>query len=127
MGGVSFYANGYMNGSSATSTSNSNSTSETYAQEVTTRALERVVQKVGERRTSRILREFEENNKHGFDNRKGETHVTGIYRWVDKIYKNRLINYGKRLVYEFDIPEPARFFKQAIVQKLEGGQGHVGN
>ncbi|HLV91530.1 MAG TPA: hypothetical protein VKX34_00295 [Aequorivita sp.] len=127
LGGVSFYANGYMNGSSSTSTSNSNSTSETYAQEVTTRALERVVQKVSERRTSRILREFEENNKHGFDNRAGETHVTGIYRWVDKIYTNRLINYGKRLVYEFSIPEPSRFFKSAIVQILESGQQQAGN
>lgn len=127
LGGVSFYANGYMNGASSTSTSNSNSISETYAQEVTTRALERVVQKVNERRTSRILREFEENNKHGFDNRAGETHVTGIYRWVDKIYTNRLINYGKRLVYEFTVPEPSRFFKSAIVQILESGQQQAGN
>ena len=125
--GVTFYANGYTNGSSATSTSNSNSTSQTYAEEVTNRALERVVQRVSERRTSRILREFEENNKHGFDNRGGETHVTGIYRWVDKIYKNRLINYGKRLVYEFSVPEPSRFFKKAIVQILESNQQQIGN
>lgn len=125
--GINFYANGYTNGSSATSTSNSNSTSQTYAEEIINRALERVVQRVSERRTSRILREFEENNKHGFDNRGGETHVTGIYRWVDKIYKNRLINYGKRLVYEFSVPEPSRFFKKAIVQILESNQQQIGN
>src|SRR5690554_2170088 len=126
-GNIEFETKGFINGASSTSTSNSNSTSETYAKEITTQALERITQKVSERRTSRILREFEENNKHGFDNRSGETHVTGIYRWVDKIYKNRLINYGKRLVYEFSIPEPSRFFKKAIIQILEGTQQHVGN
>ena len=73
------------------------------------------MQKTTKKRTSRILREFEENNKHGYDNRQGESHVTGVYRWVDKIYKNRLVNYGKRLMYEFNVPEPSRFFKKAIV------------
>ncbi|WP_051263694.1 hypothetical protein [Tenacibaculum ovolyticum] len=98
------------NSSSSNSASNSNLEAQTYAQEVTERALERVVQKVSTKRTSRVLKEFEENNTHGFDNRKGDKHVTGVYRWVDKIYKNKLINYGKRLMYEFALPEPAKFF-----------------
>ena len=34
----------------------------------------------------KIVEEFEENNKHGFDNTKGDKHVVGVYRWVDKIY-----------------------------------------
>ena len=115
-GKVSFFASGYFDGGSASSSSNSNSEAQTYAEEVTNRALERVVQKVTRKRTSRILREFEENNKHGFDNREGTSHVTGVYRWVDKIYNNRLVNYGKRLMYEFNVPEPARFLRDAIFQ-----------
>lgn len=118
--GISFGANAYFDGASSSSSSNSNSTSQTYAEEVTERALERVVQKVTKKRSSRILREFEENNKHGFDNREGTSHVTGVYRWVDKIYTNKLINYGKRLVYEFDVPEPSKFLKDAIVETIEG-------
>ena len=118
--GVSFGANAYFDGASSSSSSNSNSTSQTYAEEVTERALERVVQKVTKKRSSRILREFEENNTHGFDNREGTSHVTGVYRWVDKIYTNKLINYGKRLVYEFDVPEPSRFLKDAIIETIEG-------
>jgi len=125
LGTVNFYANGFFNGASSSSSSNSNTTSQTYAEEVTTRALERVVQKVTKKRTSRILREFEENNKHGFDNRGGDSHVTGIYRWVDKIYTNKLINYGKRLMYEFNVPEPARFYKDSIIQIIEGEAGEV--
>jgi hypothetical protein len=119
---TSFGAEAFYNGASSSSSSNSNSTSQTYAEDVTVRALERVVQKVTKKRTSRILREFEENNKHGFDNREGTGHVTGVYRWVDKIYTNKLINYGKRLMYEFNVPEPSKFFKDAIIEFIEGGE-----
>lgn len=115
--GATFSAGTNYNTSSSNSESNSNLQAQTYAQEVTERALERVVQKVSTKRTSRILQEFEENNTHGFDNRKGDEHVTGVYRWVDKIYKNTLVNYGKRLMYEFALPEPAKFF---ISPYLEG-------
>lgn len=121
VGGVSLNLGAYADFSSSTSTSNSNSQAQSYAQEVTERALERVVQKVSSRRTSIMLREFEENNTHGFDNTEGDVHITGVYRWVDKIYKNQLVNYGKRLIYEFTVPEPSRFFKEAIKQRIEGG------
>ncbi len=95
--------------SSNSSTSDSNLQAKTYAQDVTERALERVVQKTSVKRTSRMLQEFEENNSHGFDNRKGDKHINGVYRWVDKVYKNKMVNYGKRLMYEFALPEPAKF------------------
>ncbi|CAL2102316.1 conserved protein of unknown function [Tenacibaculum sp. 190130A14a] len=115
-GKTTFNAGTNYNNASSNSTSNSNSQAQTYAQEVTERALERVVQKISTKRTSRILREFEENNTHGFDNRKGDKHVTGVYRWVDKIYKNKLINYGKRLMYEFALPEPAKFYIESYLK-----------
>lgn len=88
-----------------------------YAEEVTRRALERIVQRSSSKRTSKIMKEFEEGNTHGFDNRAGEDHVTGIYRWVDLIYTNRLVNYGKRLMFEFLVPEPATFFKKMLKYK----------
>ncbi|MFT5891561.1 MAG: hypothetical protein ACI9Y7_001666 [Dokdonia sp.] len=124
LGGASFNLGAYADFSSSTSTSNSNSQAQSYAQEVTERALERVVQKVSTRRTSIMLREFEENNTHGFDNTKGDQHITGVYRWVDKIYKNQLVNYGKRLIYEFTVPEPSRFFKDAIKKRIEDGDAN---
>lgn len=121
-GDFKFYADAFFDSSSSSSSSNSNSQAQTYAQEVTERAMERIVQKVQTKRTSRILKEFEENNKHGFDNTKGENHVTGVYRWVDKIYKNTLINYGKRLMYEFAIPEPSKFFKEAVKKNIDNNE-----
>ncbi len=109
-----YHADGYADFSNSSSSSQSNSNAQTYAQEVTERTLERIVKKTTKKQTSRILKEFEENNKHGFDNREGVQHVSGVYRWVDIIYKNQLVNYGKRLMYEFMIPEPARFFHDAV-------------
>ncbi len=117
--GVTVSADAYADFATSNSSSDSNSVAKTYAEDVTRRALERVVQKITEKRVSKILKEFEENNRHGFDNRNGDQHVTGIYRWVDKIYKNRLVNYGKRLMYEFLVPEPARFYRTAITTILD--------
>ena len=106
------------------STSDSNTVARLYAEDVTRRALERITQSVTVTRTSTIIREYEENNKHGFDNRGGGDNVTGVYRWVDKVYTNRLINYGKRLLYEFMVPEPSRFYKLAIVVEAAENNGH---
>jgi hypothetical protein len=97
-----------------TSREDSNHTAVNYSKEVTEKALERVVQKVRQERTIKIIEEFEEQNKHGFDNRLGDKHVSGVYRWVDKVYKNQVYNYGKRLMYEFMVPQPAEFHNEAI-------------
>lgn len=86
----------------------------TSAKEVTERALDRIVNKVKEERIVKIVEEFEENNSHGFDNRKGDKHVVGVYRWVDKVFKNQILNYGKRLMFEFMVPEPAKLHKLAM-------------
>lgn len=105
-----------------TSQETSNNQAVTDAKEITQRALDRVVQKVKEERVTKIIEEFEENNKHGYDNRKGDKHISGVYRWVDKIYRNRIINYGKRLMYEFMIPEPATFHNLAIERRVESNE-----
>lgn len=95
---------------SQSSTSNYNQ-AENFAKDVTQKATDRMLRKITSKRTSKILREFKQTNDHDFDNRNGKTHVTGIYRWVDKIFENTIYNYGKRLIYEFMIPEPSKNFK----------------
>lgn len=92
------------------STSESNSVASTFARQVTERSVSRIMQRVREERTRRTLERFEERNEHGFDNKTGGVHVIGIYRWVDKYYQARLVNYGRRLMFEFIIPEPAAFY-----------------
>lgn len=100
--------------SSSVSSSVSNQLAKNYAQEVTEKALQRVIQKTKEKRTAKYIKEFEVNNRHGFDNRSGENHVTGTYRWLDLIMENTMVNYGRRLVMQVHVPEPARFYYEAI-------------
>lgn len=98
------------NASYATHNSKEESTRQavTEAKDITARALDRIVAKIKEERIDKIIEEYEENNKHGFDNTKGNSHVVGVFRWVDKIVKNQIYNYGKRMMFEFMVPEPAK-------------------
>ncbi|MGH1385146.1 hypothetical protein [Kordia sp.] len=112
---------GNASASFATNTSSEDSENQaiSHAKELTERALDRVVQKVREERVTKIVEEYSETTSHGFDNRTGDKHVSGVYRWVDKVYENKLLNYGKRLMYEFMIPEPASFHDLAIQMSSE--------
>ncbi len=99
------------------SKSEANRQAVSFAREVTDKATDRILERVREERVSKMIEEFEEQNRHGFDNRgDGAEHVSGVYRWVDKVYKNQILNYGKRLMYEFMIPEPAAFHKLGMVK-----------
>ncbi|PQA92075.1 hypothetical protein SAMN05421796_11416 [Chryseobacterium piscicola] len=104
-------------GNFAANNSKENSTRQAIAksQEITEKATERILTKVAEERIEKIIEEFEENNAHGFDNRNGDKHVVGVYRWVDKKMKNQIYNYGKRTMFEFMIPEPAKLHRLATV------------
>jgi hypothetical protein len=95
--------------STSQSQTESNRNATNYAKEIVERSLNRLVERVREERTTRTLEEFEEKNEHRFENTSGD-HVTGVYRWVDKYYRAKVINYGKRLFYEFIVPEPAAFY-----------------
>jgi predicted RNase H-like HicB family nuclease len=105
-----------LNSNFATSTSTNTATSQatSFARNITDRALSRVIERTHEERIRKIIDEYEETNKHGFDNRGGAEHVVGLYRWADKIYENKLVNYGKRLMFELMIPEPAAFHLWAM-------------
>ncbi len=98
-----------------TSTQESNNLALSFSKDITQKASEKIVQKVRKERILKIIDEFEEQNKHGYDNREGDVHISGVYRWIDKIYKNQVYNYGKRLMYEFMIPQPAVFHQVAMV------------
>lgn len=103
---------------SATSNSKteSNKQAVTNAKEVTNKAVEKIFTKVKKERTVKVTEKFTESNKHGFDNRGNENHVSGVYRHINAVYKNQIQNYGRRLLYEFAIPEPSLFHRLAILE-----------
>lgn len=94
------------------STTESDKQASKYGRDVTERALDRVVKTVKEERISKVITEYEEINKHGLQGA-DDRHIVGLFRWVDKIYEARVVNYGKRLMFEFLVPEPAAFHLHA--------------
>jgi hypothetical protein len=101
-------------------TSDQSKTSNMFSRETISKAVEQIEKNVSERRSVTKLFETEETNKHAFVNDKpGAKHVTGIYRWLDKKYKAQLFNYGKRMMFEFVIPEPAAFLVESRIRAFE--------
>ncbi len=84
-----------------------------FAQEV----IDKSVTTVSERRlnstTRTVLAETEETNSHGFDNAGGAQHIVGVYRWLDQRWRAQVMNYGRRLLMEFNVPQPAHVFLAA--------------
>ncbi|MEJ2863224.1 hypothetical protein [Actinomycetospora flava] len=78
-----------------------------FAKDVVDRSLSRIQTSVREERTTRRLTQNEQLDRHELAG--ANDGVTGIYRWVDSVYDAQVYNYGKRLMYEFMIPEPAAF------------------
>lgn len=113
--------NAYGEYASSTAREQSNRTASSFAKSIVEKSISKVSEKIREERTRRTLEEFEEKNKHEFQNQSGG-HIVGIYRWVDKYYRIREFDYGRRLTYEFVIPEPATFYLFARSEQLKEGE-----
>lgn len=97
------------------STSDARRGSNNFAKDVIDRSVSRIQRRATETRSLRRTHEIEEINLHELNNTPpGSEHVTGIYRWLDKRYDAQVFNYGKRLMFEFVLPEPAAFILQAF-------------
>ncbi|MCF8299303.1 MAG: hypothetical protein K9J13_17270 [Saprospiraceae bacterium] len=102
---------GYSNSSSTT---NANSNSQYQAKEIVQNIVERVSNRVQTERSVRTIEEFEETVTHVITNI-GEGTKSYVYRWLNKLVKATLKNYGKRLIFQFDIAHPAHYYlKRAI-------------
>jgi len=108
--------------------SQSRESSNRSSMEISRRVTDRAARKVREARSRttslRILSESTEKNLHRFVG--GEAHTVGVYRFVDKVYKAQLVNYGKRLLLEFLVPEPAASLIAAVKSRRAKAAGNVG-
>ena len=112
---VSFSAS--LNASLSTSVQESQRKATSFSREVTEKTSERVRERVREERRKRVVEQTEELNRHKIDNSVNpQGHVRGIYRWLNKIYDAQVLNYGKRMMYEFVIPEPAAYLIHVLVE-----------
>jgi hypothetical protein len=92
-----------------------------YSKEVTSRASSKVTERTRTEHILRTVEVFKEKDEHGVDNSKGDGPVIGVYQWVDKIYEAQVFNYGKRMMFDVMVPEPAAFWIYANTNKPKAG------
>ncbi len=104
--------------SAQSSNSNSENQATLLAKEVSESARQRIIESVRELRITASLEELEIKNEHETDNTAPDaSHKIGHYHWIDKKYLNQVYNIGKRLMYEFLIPEPAAFYIHSLMKQ----------
>jgi hypothetical protein len=96
--------------STSQSSQNSNSSSQSYAKETMQKTVDRVSSKVTQQRSTTTIDEFEERVKHVVDGTKVDGPKSYVYRWLTKLVRGTLKNYGKRLMFQIDIPYPLQYY-----------------
>lgn len=114
-GPVSISANTKFSDSSTSE--QSSKISRSFAREVVDRSVEKVQQRVREERVRKTTLEIEETNRYSLTATAAS--VVGIYRWIDKVYWAQVNVYGKRLMLEFMVPEPAALYLYSQTKKPE--------
>lgn len=105
-----------------TSKEESNRTATKNSQELVNRALSRVIEKRRTQRTVATVVQTEDKNLHELTAPSGGPNVHGLYYWIDKYYLSKVVNYGKRLMFEFVVPEPAAFYLYARTKPSAGAK-----
>ena len=85
-----------------------------HAKDVTSRAATKVTEFVRQQEIARTIEELKEREAHSFDNAGGSANVSGVYQWLNKVYEAQVFNYGKRLLFDLTVPEPAAFIRDAL-------------
>jgi len=78
-----------------------------FSQDVTERSATKVTERILERSSLRVTNEVIEKNTHSLNNVGGTGDISGVYQWVNKVYRAQMLNYGLRTIFDFMIPEPA--------------------
>src|SRR5262249_25821743 len=104
--------------SSSQSAQNANSASQSYAREIVQKVVDRAGSKIRKERSLKTLEEFEETVKHVIDNTKATAPKSYVYRWLTKLSRATLKNYGKRLILQVDIAHPSHdYLSRAITEQ----------
>jgi hypothetical protein len=81
------------------------------AREITTKAASRLTERIKEVERRKVVESFQDVEEQGFVG--GEANVSGVYQFVDKVYRCRIYAYDKRWLLDFVVPEPGAFLLNA--------------
>jgi hypothetical protein len=95
-----------------TSVQESNRTASRYAKEVVDRSVERVKERTLRTRRTLTRQRSRDRDRHVLDNGTAKD-VVGIYQWVDRVYEAATFNYGRRMMLDVTVPEPAAYWRYA--------------
>ena len=83
------------------------------AKEVVNRAVTNITDRVRTQQTTSRTEVFVEKDGHSFTNDAKNPNVVGIYQWLNEVYRAQVFNYGKRVLFDVTVPEPAAFLLDA--------------
>jgi hypothetical protein len=90
-----------------------------YAKKVLNLTTQRISEKINKVRSHTQLKELEDTATSILDNSNGKDPAYGMYCWLNKVYKAKVVNYGNRMLFTFLIPNPAaNYISQAKI--IEG-------
>lgn len=96
-----------------------------YSKEVTNKASSKITQTIKKLVSTTYVQTFLEDNVHEWNNVGGTAHVIGQYQWLDKIYEAQVFNYGKRLLFDTTVSEPAAFLYYATIKQPAAGSNLI--
>jgi hypothetical protein len=91
-----------------TASEESTSSAEEYAQDVVEQSLSKVTTRELTQTVTVVLSESEETYIHSFTNTAPDAkNLTGVYRYLNQVWRAQVYNYGRRLMLDFVVPEPS--------------------
>ncbi len=85
-----------------------------FAREVLNRTVNRISRSVGTLRSSSLALESTETVVSTVDNTQGVANQMCVFRWINKVYTARVVNYGQRLMLEFMLDKPALAYRREV-------------
>lgn len=79
-----------------------------FARKILNKSVESIGRNIRQLRSRSALARSEELVSSVIDNTNNKEGILATYRWIDKVYEARVINYGRRLMMEFSIAHPAK-------------------
>ena len=99
------------------STEQAQRSAETFGRDIATRAVSLVTERLRTETTHRTVQRFEEEVRHEFDNSKGASHEVVVYQWLDRVIQAQVFTFGKRVFYDFVVPEPAALLLRSVAAR----------
>jgi hypothetical protein len=99
--------------------SESRSLARSHARDIVDRSVTKLQEKTRRLQISKTIREVEEHNKHSIKNDEAAAvHRSGLYFWVNKITHAQVMNYGRHMMFDMIVPEPAATFRALYTKKM---------